>query len=171
MKVTIKTEHLNDAKIRKYINDNCTRTSCGFYVVNKPLKVWKKTYTEADHNCVVALEIPVGAKIYANLLTAYYIQGVTKSQIDDRKMRASEAVVVKQFRIGEANGYGHFQGIVERKYTGYKEVKHTRSGHDNSFKYKVGKTVKPVNGFNLDDRICAAGVHFFVNLSDALDYN
>lgn len=170
MKVTIKTEHLSDAKIRKYINDNCTYTSYGFYVVNKPLKVWKKTYTEADHSCVVALEIPIGAKIYANLLTAYY-QGVTNSQIDDRKMRASEAVVVKQFRIGEATGYGQFQGIVERKYTGYKEVKHTKSGHDNKFKYSVGKTVTPTDGFSLRDRVCESGVHFFVNLSDALDYN
>lgn len=168
MKVTIKTEHLSDAKIRKYINDNCTRTSCGFYVVNKPLKVWKKTYTEADHNCVVALEIPVGAKIYANLLAKPW---VTLTDMDDRKMRASEAIVVKQFRIGEATGYGKFQGIVEHKYTGYKEVKHTRSGHNNSFKYKVGETVKPVNGFSLSERICESGIHFFVNLSDALDYN
>ena len=44
------------------------------------------------------------------------------------------------------------------------------SNYDVSFKYKIGETVE-VNNFNKDRwNECSAGIHFFINRSDAVNY-
>lgn len=41
---------------------------------------------------------------------------------------------------------------------------------DNSFVYKIGKTVKPVNPFDPKSGECGSGIHGFVKFSDAVNY-
>jgi hypothetical protein len=45
------------------------------------------------------------------------------------------------------------------------------SKHDCLFKYKIGKIHEPANGFDDDIRVeCAAGIHFFMTLKEAMEY-
>jgi hypothetical protein len=45
------------------------------------------------------------------------------------------------------------------------------SGHDSSFKYRVGEIVKP-KGEKYDPQLyeCSAGIHFFLTLQEAMNY-
>lgn len=43
------------------------------------------------------------------------------------------------------------------------------SEHDNSFVYVVGETIKP-DKFSHRENICDSGIHFFLDVADALDW-
>ena len=50
------------------------------------------------------------------------------------------------------------------------DVTEVKSGHDSSFIYRVGETVK-VDNFDEDRRNeCAPGIHFFITRQEAVDY-
>ena len=120
----------------------------GFFKVTKPMYVFKKVYVGVANNQAIAnLIIPVGALIYVEGATVNYCNvGITT-----RKMRASEA-------------YVHSIVTVRDKV----QVRLAKSGHDSKFMYVPGTTVKPDNGFDKEEEACAGGIHFFVDLVDAL---
>ena len=178
MTINIKVEHLDGSAVRKYISDNCNQLRDGFWEVKKELKVWKSTTTtetlqvpsrEAStypyRRCIVALRIPVGEKIYVQPLMYY-------DSIDNRKMRASKAYVEKQFVIGPSNQFfkGNYDNTIDFKLDLYYESTETTSVRDITFVYQTGNFVSPAYPFYDKNVVCASGIHFFVNLTDALYY-
>lgn len=130
--------------IEKFVGGSRAR-----YRVTKPLHVFKKTH-ERMHDAITNLIIPVGAKVHADL------DGFDElCSADLRKMRASEAIVVSSARVRSR-----------------KPCKTPpNSSFDPRFKYVDGTIVKPFgNPFFNGPGTCAAGIHFFLNLQDALDY-
>lgn len=118
-----------------------------FYRVTKELKVFKKAYS--GHNSVIVnLIIPVGAIVHFPEII------YDNHDIDNRKMRASKAIV-------------HSMATKFKK----KELTVANSDWDCNFEYKVGKTVKPFDEkFSSTPRECEAGIHFFMQVEDALKY-
>lgn len=138
----------------------------GFAVVTTPLKVWKQTFTKGGDgydNVIVALEIPAGAKIYSDILD-------NNNNDPSLKIRASEAKVVKQFNVGFVEVMYNWGGHNEYELEKYKMIKKSKSIHNSLFTYETGKTVEPTSGFSKKPEQCESGIHFFVNLSSALEY-
>ena len=51
---------------------------------------------------------------------------------------------------------------------GSRQLKNAVSDYDSSFKYKVGETVKPVQGFSEEwENECAPGIHFYITKLEA----
>lgn len=161
-------------------------------MLTKPLYGFKKVYTRYGRHAIASLIIPAGATVhcggYDKLKRGY---GVTAnpylwhsghdrprelpndySRLPRReaarlhlptecgirqmvKLRASEAKVHSIVGIGAANGKVHR--------TAY-------ASFDTSFIYKVGATVKPVKGFDLEPDECASGIHFFLCVDEAAAY-
>ena len=130
----------------RVINYDGTRydsDSRGFYKVVTPMYVFKKVY--ALSGAIANLVIPAGATIFID--PRAFIPGADAS---NRKMRASEAFV--------------HSIAMQRTGTPLKEAE---SRWISTFKYRAGKTVKPVQRFSWRSLQCEAGIHFFVNLADA----
>lgn len=178
MTINIKVEHLDGSSVRKYISDNCKQLRNGFWEVKKELKVWKATTTTTEtlqvsgwegsthifRRCIVALRIPVGEKIYVQPM-------MYRDNIDNRKMRASKAYVEKQFVIGHTCRF--FNGdddTISFELNSYYETTETTSVQDITFLYQTGNFVRPKQPFYNENVVCASGIHFFVNLTDALYY-
>lgn len=161
MTVTIRTQHLNFDQCRAYIKKNCKKISKGFWEVESDLKVWKKTTTRAG-TALVALRIPKGATVF--MLSPSRANWRDR---DDRKMRASEAFVEKQYWTD-----GIFSCNLSNDtfiLNHLKEVQETCSMRHSSFKYCTGHKVVP-KYFADEPKQCTHGIHFFVSLSDALLY-
>lgn len=97
------------------------------------MEVYKAAHrTDNDNECIVVLTIPAGSRVRLS---------------DDRygKCRAERARVERIETL---------KGKLIDGTTAY-------SRHDNSFKYRVGRTVKPTKPFNLTNEECASGIHFF----------
>jgi hypothetical protein len=165
-----KKKHISmGAEIKDYIVGNCKRHrireqhhACtfelyNFYKVTSPLSVFKKIYTKANGALIANLIIPVGAKIYVGESFGSYQLWDNHS----RKMRASEAYV-HSIVTANKQKYHDSKSKFIYKQKGY-------SGHDNSFVYIVGKTIKP-DKFSHRENICDSGIHFFLDVADALDW-
>lgn len=170
---------LTKKEIQAYIRENCTRVRPGFYRVDKPLKVWKKTLKETPQGTIrgiVALEIPVGATIHTLIFNGRY-NGYGE---DQAKMRANVAIVRHQCVISNTGKWtpaGYLQGkdYVLKVGTNFTVAQETVAAHDDSFKYITGQSVKPKpvrHGWDAFENqgACQSGIHFFVNLSTALSY-
>lgn len=169
---------LTKKEIQAYIKENCTRVRPGFYRVDKPLKVWKKTRCSVRYGVergIVALEIPVGATIHTQIFNGRF-----NGTQDQKKMRANVAIVrhqssVKGLAQYEVAGWPKEGEYVIRPGAEFSEVQETYAGHDANFKYITGQSVKPnpnCNPWRAFDKpgACMQGIHFFVNLSEALSY-
>ena len=160
----IRTQCLSLQECVAYIKQNSVKAHRkDFFKLTNDIKVWKRTNSIAQmERCIVALLIPKGAVVYA--------PNNYRDSIDYRKMRASEAIVYKQFLVGHKfhmyDGGG--ESVLETEF--YKEVKKTVSGFDYSFQYTTGTSVVPEDGFSFNQRQCESGIHFFVNLADAMNY-
>ena len=173
----INTQILSAEEIRKYLKKNTKGNGNGFAVVTSPLKVWKQTMNE-DGVVIVALEIPIVAlEIPIVALEIPIVALEIYSQILDKKepypqhkIRASAAKVIKQFDIGYVMMKDVFRGNGKYGIENYSEVKESQAYHDVDFIYKTGREVRPVGGFSRNFEVCASGIHFFVNLSYALEY-
>jgi hypothetical protein len=104
------------------------------------------------------VDLTVYKKVYAahtgqHLVAEMVIPAGTRVRAAYGKCRAAKAVV---------------KSIFSRS-TG-KEHKEAWSGHDCCFKYEVGKTVKPKNGFADWNDECAGGIHFFIDFDKAKAY-
>lgn len=158
----INTKVLSAEEIRQYLQENTKGNGNGFAVVTNSLKVWKQT-TNGDNIVIVALEIPVGAEIYSQLLDKKEIYPV-------HKIRASVAKVIKQFDIGFVMVKDVFRDKWRYGIENYVEVKESQAYHNENFTYRTGQAVYPVGGFSREFHFCKSGIHFFVNLSSALEY-
>ncbi|OBJ40294.1 hypothetical protein A5630_25420 [Mycolicibacterium mucogenicum] len=77
-----------------------------------------------------------------------------RSHASGRKCRASKAEVLSITRVADGE-----------------PAEMAFSGHDGNFKYTVGETVVPTNGFGEDPwEECAAGIHFFITKLEAENY-
>lgn len=134
----------------------------GFYMVVKPLHGFKKTYVKvpwAVSGCaalsvtsaITNLIIPKGAYVYAPA-EVFWAAGPTGC----RKMRASEAQV-------HSNVYKSNRKEVEKH-------RLVVSGFSSNFRYTKGEQVVPRERFSFVADQCRSGIHFFLNLQDALDY-
>jgi hypothetical protein len=160
----IRTQCLSLQECVTYIKQNSVKAHRkDFFKLTNDIKVWKRTNSIAQmERCIVALLIPKGAVVYA--------PNNYRDSIDYRKMRASEAIVYKQFLVGHKFHLydSRMPGAFETEF--YKEVKKTVSGFDYSFQYTTGTSVVPEDGFSFNQRQCEPGIHFFVNLADAMNY-
>lgn len=144
-------------------------------VVTKDMHVFKKVYTDNPFRrfsrvitTIANLVVPAGALIHVG-------HGVMKCwgrNMGDRKMRASKAFV---HSLSNCEGWlrSHLTGEQTPGWWLGKAIRkenNTYSAHDSMFKYRAGVTVKPELGFSTRRDECASGIHFFVNLRDALDY-
>lgn len=150
-------------KLKRYFMDHVKPADeKDFYVVEKPLHVFKKVHEHRGWSeCVANLVIPKGAVIYASP-TVFgadpwdFKQSPLRRDLhhaDHRKMRCSEARVHSIARIhdGEATD-------------------EARSRHDAHFKYLPKTNVRPVRKFSWRQEQCESGIHFFLNVSDAIEY-
>lgn len=124
------------------------------YVVTKDLLAFKKVCISRDRflsseQAVVNLVIPKGALIYAPPMNF----DRACDWVDYRKMRASEA---------------HVHSIVSTQ--GRRQIGIGYSAFISSFTYRPGTTVRPRAGFSQRPVACASGIHFFLNVRDAIDY-
>lgn len=158
----INTQILSAKEIRQYLQENTKGKGDGFAVVTNSLKVWKQT-TNEDGIVIVALEIPVGAEIYSQLLDK-------KEIYPSHKIRASVAEVIKQFSVEYVMIKDVFRANGKYSVENYLEVKKSQAYHNENFTYRTGQRVYPLNGFSRNFDFCASGIHFFVNLSSALEY-
>ena len=129
----------------------------GLWTVHTPMRVFKQTCPNRHRSAVgiVELVIPEGALIHAMGRRNYYMQSY-------RKMRVSEAKVVRQW---DRNSYSW---MTRENWT---PMDNSVSQHDTSFVYKDGRTVKPSGEpFYTGGGVCEAGIHFFIDLEDALAY-
>lgn len=131
--------------------------STGLWTVHTPMRVFKQTCPTRFRGAVgiVELVIPVGALIHAKGRREYAMQSY-------RKMRASEAKVIQQW---DRNSYSWASREI------WTPMNDSVSQHDSSFVYKNGKTVKPQGDpFYQGSGVCEAGIHFFIDLQDAINY-
>jgi hypothetical protein len=121
----------------------------GFFRVTAEMHVFKRTFLHLrnglTNRVIVNLVIPVGAKVY------WEPQGFQRD-INNRKIRCSKAFVHSQFTQSSKTA-----------------LDVSRSGWDNT-EYHTGKFVRP-DYFSKERDTCSAGIHFFLNLQDALKYN
>lgn len=103
----------------------------------------------------------------------------------ERKCRADKAKVIAMWELESVDSDGVVHFIKSRKRVGYSIYKHRERRHANTitfmgekiykksidFVYRVGETVKPDNGFDLDRfNSCAPGIHFFMTMMEAYTY-
>lgn len=110
---------------------------------------YKKVYVFDDLHYVrkiviATLEIPRGTDRYQE--SRKHKSGVYL----EPKCRTSEAKVLS----------------LKEMYTG-KDIEVATSGHDMSFNYRVGDTVRPRDGFDPAHETCASGIHFYMLKRDA----
>lgn len=108
------------------------------------MHVFKKVH-HGSVECIANLIIPKGSIIYG--------LPYGSDMQDGRKMRANKAIVHSIVSTNSGD-----------------EFKWARSGHDVRFVYKAGEAVKPLENFSTEQNQCRSGIHFFVNLHDALTY-
>jgi hypothetical protein len=123
------------------------------FTIEKPLIVYKKCRGQR----VAVLELPT------NIIVVADHRGNEGSV--SRKMRASYARVVDIYRWG-----GSKYGTARDQPQFWMDTSTAYSLHDASFKYTVGSSVEPVLPFSHTAEICAPGIHFFIDLHDALAY-
>jgi hypothetical protein len=124
----------------------------GFYKVVKEMHVFKKVYVPSRKGGkrvegIANLIIPVGAMIHASEWT---MQTSGYSNDGGRKMRASEAYTHSIFTLKSQR----------KSATAF-------SAYDRFYQYTEGREALP-SKFDKDDTACASGIHFFVNLEDAI---
>ena len=145
--------------------DSLSRKYDGVFEVVNPLYVFKKIRTEADNIAIASLIIPVGALVFIGNSSSGARKRVSIGH--SGKMRASEAYVHSIYR----KGFDHWSFLEQRWIEMQaKQLKHGRSGYLSSFKYHVGKTVRPRCEFSKAPYECGSGIHFFLTAKQALAY-
>ena len=120
------------------------------YTVHTPLHVFKKACTSQGwEEVLINMIIPADEFLFASE-KAWISDSWT---INYRKMRASKAKVHSIVQI-----------------LTHEQLSSARSNYDSYFKYRVGKSVLPAR-FTSRDVSCDPGIHFFLNVGDALNYS
>jgi hypothetical protein len=146
--------------LEKHIKAHCRRTSRGatiggFYVVEKPMQVFKRINFGKDYDKAIAsMIIPVGERIYVHG-EAFTSRSKTWYGTSIRKMRCSKAYV---YQIADWHG----DKLLNCGFSTWNDW-----GNRGMFRYRVGRNVVPRAPFSTEFERCASGIHFFVNLEDA----
>jgi hypothetical protein len=149
------------------------RACPGFYTVVNDLHVFKKISSYRDYydHTIANLIIPAGEVIFigiapgGNPRRSFYV-GPDYSG----KMRATKAFVHSIVTYTHKSFY--VEPIRLNDIRDIKQVKSGRSKHISNFIYRVGKTVTPHDpSFSFRPYECDAGIHFFLTLKEALNYN
>ena len=111
------------------------------YAANRKLKHDVVAYKKAQH---------AGRPVIVEMI----IPAGTRVNATEGKCRASKATVVSITDIKNA------------------AITYTQAGSCWAplFRYGVGETVRPHNGWNRSGNECESGIHFFVSINEALDY-
>ena len=150
----------NDLNNYTHENLNLFPTKSVGYGDFNPLTLYKKVYTYpklyaffnaygfSREEIIAKLEVPRHAERHIDISTG--------------KIRVSEAVVTQfyTFDNGKLSATPYEPDIFTT----------VRSLHDKSFKYKVGKIVKPKYGFDKSDNDCGSGIHGFLTPEEAINY-
>lgn len=97
----------------------------------------------------------------------------------ERKCRTNKAEVIAMWELEYVDEYCALHFRKTRKRVGHSirckqrntKYAHTFGWKDLDFVYRVGKTVKPDNGFDTDRfNTCAPGIHFFMTMIEAYTY-
>ena len=94
-------------------------------------------------------------KAHGHIVKLLIPEDARRSSATGRKCRCDKAVVIA---IETVNGESA-------------ELDEIASDHDGTFIYKVGETVTETNFCGDRFNECAAGIHFFINRQEAVDYN
>jgi len=150
----------NDLKNYTHENLNLFPTKSVGYGDFNPLTLYKKVYTYPKLYAFFNAYGFSRAEIIAKLEVPSHAE--RHIDIQSGKIRVSEAVVTQFYTFD--NG--------KLSATPYEPDFFTtvRSLHDKSFKYKVGKTVKPKYGFDKSDNDCGSGIHGFLTPEEAINY-
>lgn len=135
--------HLKFLKTHLNYSKNKNRIQFAFFAVRSgvEVQVYKKVYGSASE-AVATLALIPGTVICVNER--------------EHKSRANQAVVRKFERT---LNYQH--------HTLFSQY---QSGHDGTFKYRLGKIVKPAHFDTKPDDICTSGIHFFFGKKNAENY-
>ena len=153
-------KYRNDLKNFTHENLNLFPTKSVGYGKFNPLTLYKKVfaysklkaffqdYESIKTEIIAKLEVPRDAERHVDLSSG--------------KIRVSEAVVTQFYAIDND----------KLSATPYEPDIFTtvRSLHDESFKYKVGKIVKPKFAFDTSDDDCGSGIHGFLTPEKAINY-
>ena len=124
----------------------------------------------------------VGARLYKKALLEHFLGGapvavvlelVVPAEAEARfgghyskKIRVSEAKVVKVYKVLK-DVDGNTTGIMPMKVPFLAKI---HSYYDSKFRYRIGKTVKPREPFDMSDAGCGSGLHGFIDPMDAANY-
>lgn len=160
----------------------------GFYGVTKPVHVYKlarRAINKRPHRvvCVVRLRLPVGAVVYADVDehmwggTTYdapigpqwRLDQFRQERLSRRKCRSTVAEVVDFYNpVYDHLGNGSIHcTVTPLQLVGAESVV---SVFDPETQYLPGKTMVP-HDFSWRLNLCAAGIHFFFDWRDALQYD
>lgn len=131
----------------KYFKEHVTKHEpfrSYLFKVHTELKVFKKIYTN-EGPAIASMIIPVGAEIHAT--TDQW------GRMDGRKMRASKAKIVRIFKTRTL-----------------KDATSGWSGWTSGFQYRTKRIVRPTHPFYRSYGHCESGIHFFLQVNDALDW-
>lgn len=128
-----------------------------YITLNKDMKVFKKTCAPGRRprtSCITNLIVPAGAMVFVGYSQLTFpFAGENMCII---KCRASSAFV---------HSSAHTNG------SSFEQTNPVVSFHNSEFQYIPGETVRPNLGFYTNTPSqCAAGIHFFVTLKEALNY-
>lgn len=136
--------------------------------------VYKKVIT--DFTCACSLGCGVRGRAIATLLVkeggfiADYESGGSDLENYASKGRVKSATVLRifvdssRFDATFAGGFAFPEGTMDA------EIDSGFSGHDETFRYKVGETIT-VDNFDTANVACAAGIHCFETYNQALEYS
>jgi hypothetical protein len=144
-------EIITGRALRDYFMEHVKETAqCCFYTVRQPLPVFKKAmvFDDLRIRAIVNLLVPVGATVFADSQAFDRVSGRTQ-----RKMRASAASV---HSIATLDGRPMSRAV---------------SWYDPGFHYIPGDKLAPRLQFCQLEERCGSGIHFFLNVRDALEYS
>lgn len=120
-------------------------------ILTEDTLVYKEVYVGEQYDtAIVTLLAPKGAKIRWQATRLIHYPSML--EVFRNKARCSEAKVLA---ITGHNGNKYLVGT---------------SAWDRNFKYRVGETVKPVDGFEHSHEECSGGIHFFATKAEAKGY-
>jgi hypothetical protein len=146
-----------------------------FYKTIKPMRAYKRVQCDDDRAAIAVLDIPTGAEFYADHSDGSWY---------GNKMRASVGVVVSihayiphdywhpsWLAFGASPREWHDTSLLPPNFDSscFVDVQRAHSMRDIRFEYVVGQEVV-ADYFCENDKQCAGGIHFFLNVREALAY-
>lgn len=142
----------------------------------KPVMGWKVTSSAGKRGhleTITQISLPVGTTVFVGDTDGYANQSYLY-----RQFRANQAVVLSNYAVSRP-GAGELNEIKKNgspfEVPNYQNpdyrVQCTLSIHVPTFEYRAGETVVPRGrGFSLDEGYYGPGIHFFIDIYDALTF-